>query len=1121
LNLKKVAMKNKNNGVWIGVDQLQNDPSYLETNKNEFTELPVVDTLSKQGAMDTEASRRDFLKYLGFGLGAATLAASCEIPVKRAVPYVVKPDEIVPGVATYYASSFVQGGDYCPVLVKTREGRPIKIEGNTLSNITKGGTSARAQASVLSLYDTNRLDGPYRVKEGKIQRSADRNERGPSWEEIDGEIMGKLTAGSSIRIVANTIMSPTTKKALEDFKAAYPNTEVVMYDPVSSSAILEANQASFGQAVIPAYHFDKADVIVSFDADFLGTWISPTEFANQYATNRRINKVKGAKMSRHIQVESHMSLTGSNADNRIMVKPSEQGAAIVALYNAVAAKTGGARVSGPNLEGATAGKIQKVADELVSNRGKSLVVSGSNNKGEQILINAINNMLGNYGSTLDFNAASMQRQGMDKPVQDLVKAMNAGRVDALFVMDGANPAFDLPNAAQFREAASKVGLKVSFSMVPNETVTLCDYITPTHHYLESWGDVEPKRGHYSLIQPTIAPIFNTVGRPGSRQTEESLLRWAKYDMMSVMGGSSADSVAVTAKSNPYYEKSKEDVGAFIFNYMKKHWQENLFPKQNGFATFKMFWDSVLHDGVFVAEDTAEAPAFAGDVNAAARMVRKPSNAELEISLFETVNMGGGAYSNNPWLLEMPDPVNRCTWGNYLAIPVGWDGGNEFTSFMGLNPDESKGKADIVDVTVNGTAQRCTVVRQFGQMQGTLAIALGYGRTETGMLGRAIGNNVGVDVYPWTSYDENGNVQYYATVDSVSEKVAEEDRFACVQYHHSMGLTGEDPETGEEINVDEKTVMTIGEGFQGGLVNRSIIYQGNLSELEDLSHHIEEKRAEAQKLNSHTLYPYDEYKEQVYDQGHHWSMHIDLNACIGCGACQVACIAENNVPVVGKTEVARHHEMTWLRIDRYFYGDYENPNVVYQPMMCQHCDNAPCENVCPVAATNHSSEGLNQMTYNRCIGTRYCANNCPYKVRRFNWLDYTTADLFGANEYDLNGEEAIPFGADNLTRMVLNPDVTVRSRGVIEKCSFCVQRIQEGKLTAKREQRKLRDQDVKTACQTACPTGAIVFGDDNDKEGILAERLENPLNYLVLEEINTQSAVRYQARVNNKNEELDA
>jgi molybdopterin-containing oxidoreductase family iron-sulfur binding subunit len=1124
LTLKNEKMKKQNNGVWIGVEQLQNDPNYLETSKNEFTELPVVDDLSKEGAMDVGASRRDFLKYLGFGIGAATLAASCDIPVKRAIPYVVKPDEIVPGVATYYASSFVQGGDYCSILVKTREGRPIKVEGNNLSSVTKGGTSARVQASVLSLYDTSRFDGPYRIKEGKVQRSADRNEKGPSWADIDKEIKEKLTASSNIRIVGYTNMSPTSKKAIEDFKKAYPNTEVVTYDPVSSSAILEANEANFGQAVIPSYHFDKAETIVSFDADFLGTWISPVEFAAQYVQNRRIeNPKKGAKLSRHIQVESHMSLTGSNADNRIMVKPSEQGAAIVALYNAIASKAGQGSVSGPKLDGEKSKKIQKVADELYGKQGRSLVVSGSNNKGEQMLINGINYMLGNYGKTLEFQHASMQRQGMDKQVSNLVQQMNAGRVDALFVLDGANPAFDLPASAKFAEAAAKVKLKVTFSQVPNETVDLCDYVTPTHHYLESWGDVEPKRGHYSLIQPAIAPIFANVGRPGTRQTEESMLRWAGYGL-AADNGEVPDSLSTPSQqetTNPYYDKLNADAGQYYYDYLRKNWQRNFFSQQNEFATFEAFWDSALHNGVFEVEQPAVEVSLAGDMNSAANMVRKPSNAELEVSFYETVNLGGGTYASNPWLQEMPDPVHRCSWGNYLAIPVGWDGGNEFTSFKGLNPDELKGKADKVDLTVNGTTNTCTVVRQFGQMQGTLALALGYGRSNTGTMGRAVGNDVGVDVYPWVTYDENGNVQYYATVESVSDRVGVEDEFACVQYHHSMGLKGVDPESGEEINVDEKTVMTLGSGFQGGLTDRSIIYQGNASELSELVAHVEEKRAEAQKLNSHTLYPYDEYKENVYGQGHHWAMHIDLNACIGCGACQVACIAENNVPVVGKTEVSRHHEMTWLRIDRYFYGDYENPNTVYQPMMCQHCDNAPCENVCPVAATNHSSEGLNQMTYNRCIGTRYCANNCPYKVRRFNWLDYTTADLFGANEYSVNGEDAAPFGADNLTRMVLNPDVTVRSRGVIEKCSFCVQRIQEGKLTAKREKRQLRDADVKTACQTACPTGAIVFGDLNDKDGEVAKRAENPLNYLVLEETNTQAAVRYQARVNNKNEELDA
>lgn len=1087
-------MKNHKNNVWIGTEQLNNNPELAQAEKSEFVELPV------SGAADSvethlESNRRDFLKYLGFGIGAATIAA-CDIPVRKAIPYVVKPDSIVPGVATYYASSFVQGGDYCPILVKTREGRPIKIEGNGLSSITKGGTSAKAQASVLSLYDTSRFDGPRMVKDGSFGDAM-------SWEDLDKAVGGKLNASSRVRIVASTILSPTAKQAIADFKAAYPNAEVVMYDSVSSSALLQANEASFGTRAVPEYHFDKADVIVAVDCDFLGGWVSPIEFARQYATNRRVDTAK-PKMSRHIQVESYMSLSGSNADNRVPVKPSEIGAAIVALHNEVAKASGAASVSGPKLPADKQSKIAAVAKELVAARGRSLVVSASNNMGEQVLVNAINNMLGNYGKTLSFDRPLMTRQGDDKAATALVKDMEGGRVDALFVMDGANPAYNFPGAAAFRAALSKVGLKVSFSGTPNETTVLCDYVAPTHHFLESWGDAEPKGGSYSLIQPTIAPIFASVGRPGTRESAESLLRWANSDKLD------------TSAEQPYLE------------YLKANWENNMFAVQGRYLTFQKFWDAVLHDGVFelpVEETTAVT--FAGDVNAAAAKVRKPASADLEITFFETVNMGGGEYANNPWLQELPDPITRCVWGNYLAIPVTWDGGNSWSAVNGLNEWEFKGKADQVMLNVGGTEQKVTCVRQFGQPNGTTALALGYGRTVTGIVGRALGNEIGTNVYEWLETDKDGNVQYYATSAAVSGVVEVEDEFACVQYHHTMGVTarenGEvvvDEETGEPLNVDEKTVMTLGAGFQGGLTKRSIIYQGKLDEVTELEEHIAERRAEAAHLNSNTIYPFEEYSEELYSQGHHWAMHVDLNACIGCGACQVACVAENNVPVVGKLEVHRHHEMTWLRIDRYYYGDYENPKVVYQPMMCQHCDNAPCENVCPVAATNHSAEGLNQMTYNRCIGTRYCANNCPFKVRRFNWLDYTTADLFAANEPTINGEE-VPFGADNLTRMVLNPDVTVRSRGVIEKCSFCVQRIQQGKLTAKRETRRLDDADVRTACQTACPTGAIVFGDRNNPEGDIAKRLESPLNYLVLEEINVQSSVFYAARVNNSKEELEA
>lgn len=1053
-------MKNNNKEVWIGHNDL-NSPELQEMAKQEFANnIPVVDTMADEQVMESSTNRRDFLKYLGFGLGAATVAASCEIPVKRAIPYVVKPDEIVPGVATYYASSFVKGGDYTSILVKTREGRPIKIEGNSLSPVTHGGTTARAQAAVLDLYNVNRLQNPTK-----------------DWAEMDAEIKGALASANNIRIITNTNMSPTAQKAMGEFLAAYPNAQVVTYDAVSASGMLEANEASFGVATIPNYHFDKADNIISFGADFLGTWISAGEYAYGYAKNRKVDpKAENPTMSHHTQVESYMSLTGSNADNRIMVRPSEQGAAIKAFYNALVGNS-----MGSELNEKASNALKALANKVKGANGKTLVVSGSNNVAEQVVVNAINEYLGSYGSTITFDRTSNQRQGLDKPMGQLVSDLKGGKVDALIVMD-ANPAYDLPEAADFAEAMAKVKTSVFISTVPNETGALCKYVAPAPHFLEAWGDVEPKAGMYSIIQPTIAPLFNT------RQAEESLLVWA-------------DSSNLNAEADqPYYE------------YLKANWEANMFPKQNNFLSFQTFWDKTLHDGVFTAPVATSNVRNAADVNTYLAQIAKPGQGE-EIVLFETVAMGAGQYAENPWLQELPDPVTRTTWGNYFGIPITWEGGNSMVTYQNLNQEEYKGKADVVEVSVNGKAQDITCIASFGLAANTFSAALGFGRTEVGFAGKGVGTNS----MAWLSRDKDGNVQYFNTLDAEPKPTGEIDyEFPCVQYHHTFGITGQ--EDGKEINVDEKTLMAIGEGFQGGLTDRSIIYQANLSEVNDLKAKIAEKRDFAKHLNEATLYPYEEYQEKFYSQGHHWGMAIDLNACMGCGACQVACVAENNVPVVGKTEVSRHHEMTWLRIDRYFFGDHENPNTVYQPMMCQHCDNAPCENVCPVGATNHSSEGLNQMTYNRCIGTRYCANNCPFKVRRLNWYDYTTADLFGGNEVSVNGEE-IPFGADNLTRMVLNPDVTVRSRGVIEKCSFCVQRIQEGKLTAKKEGRSLREGDIKPACQTACVTGAITFGDFNNENGALAKALDSELNYLVLEETNVQSSVHYSAKIINRDEAI--
>ena len=1054
-------MEFNNQEVWIGVEDLTNDKAFVEQAKQEFPSS-LNEALQSNDSGFT-ANRRDFLKYLGFGVGAATIAASCEIPVKRAIPYVTKPDSIVPGVANYYASSYVNGSDYVSILVKTKEGRPIKIEGNSLSKVTNGGTSARAQASVLSLYDTHRIQNPGTIKDGEVAKL--------TWTALDQAVKGKIDASTQIRIVSNTIMSPTTKSVIAEFQKKFPNTKVVVYDTVSSAAILQANDVNFGIKAIPNYRFDEADVIVSFGADFLGTWVSSVEYAAQYAKKRKVD-VEKPEMSRHIQVESHMSMTGSNADNRILVKPSEQGAAIAKLYNEVASATGAATVTAPNVNEKAGKALAKVAQELVSAKGKSLVISNSNNVNEQILVNGINAMLTNYDATIDFSEANLMRQGDDSDVQNLINELNGGGVGAVFILN-ANPVFELPNGDKFAAGLKKAGISVSFNQTIDETTAGCQYVAPANHFLESWGDVNPKTGHYSLIQPTIAPLFDT------RQAEQSFLTWADI---------------VPQTEQPMYD------------YVRTVWQTNMFPKQKEYATFQAFWDATLHDGVFeFNESNTQIRGINLDAAKAAAGITQPNASKdaVEITFFETINMGNGQYANNPWLQEMPDPVTRTVWGNVLAVPVEFDG-NQFLSTNDLK-DGNK-----VEVEIGGKKYECVVVRQFGQMKGTVAIALGYGRSKAGLC-----NDVGTNVQAAIPVAE-GLPQYFASNVKVSPKTGHDDWFACVQHHHTMGVTALD--NGKQINADEKVLA-----FQGSLVDRTIIRRSNLKDVKELVKKLEEEREEHKKLNSYTLY---RGHQDNYLSGLHWAMHVDLNACTGCSACTVACMSENNIPVVGKYEVQRHHEMTWLRIDRYFYGDVENPHAVYQPMMCQHCDNAPCENVCPVNATNHSSEGVNQMTYNRCIGTRYCANNCPYKVRRFNWQDYTTADIFPWNERDLMGKTLgfnsdMPFGADNLTRMVLNPDVTVRTRGVIEKCSFCMQRIQEGKLSAKRESRQLRDGDVKTACQTACPTGAITFGNKNDKESAVSKLRKSELNYVVLEEVNVAPNVTYSARIVNKVEKLDA
>lgn len=949
---------------------------------------------SIEGLSEEEKSgrhnRRDFLKMLGFSVSYAALANSCEMPVRKAIPYLNQPEEIVPGVANYYASTFYDGHDYCAILVKNREGRPIKIEGNTLSTLSKGGTTSRVQASVLSLYDLQRLKGP--VKDNNPA----------AWETVDAEITGKLSQiaaeGGRIALLTPTVISPSTRKAISDFKTAYPTAEWVQYDTVSLSGMLDANEANFGVRAIPSYHFDTAGLIVGFNADFLGNWILPVKFARDYTSRRKL--IDDDQMSRHIQFESWLSLTGSNADTRIPIKPSEELAVLLNLFNEIASAAGAPRVNAPE----TGVDVSETAKELLEHKGRSLVVSGTNDFYIQATVNAINELLGNYGATIDLSRPVMLRQGSDRQMAALVEDMIAGAVKGV-IFYGVNPVYDYPEAEKLYGALKQAALSVSLSDTPDETARLCQYICPDSHYLESWNDAEPVQGHFSLAQPVINRIFDT------RQAQESLLKWA---------GSETG----------------------FHDYIQAYWQQEIFPRQGVHASFATFWNQSLHDGVFEMPSAGgTAPVYKpADLSQAAAM----ASGGMELVLYEKIGPGTGRHANNPWLQELPDPITKAVWDNYVCVAPSYAAAN------GLKHEDV--------VRVNGRYELPVIV-QPGQHPETIGIAIGYGRTSAGRVADGVGQNL----YPLT-YLKAGYRQLAGSPVTLEKIPGKTYPLATTQTHHTM------------------------EG-------RAIVRETTLEQWQNDPKAGNEMHKEIVKQNL-TLYNLPVY------EGLHWGMAINLNACIGCGNCAIACQAENNVAVIGKEEVRNRRIMHWIRIDRYYSEEADNPEVTHMPLMCQHCDNAPCENVCPVAATPHSDEGLNQMTYNRCIGTRYCMNNCPYRVRRFNWYEYTNKDRFN---YNMGNDQE---------KLVLNPDVTVRSRGVVEKCSMCVQRIQEKKLEAKLENRPLRDGEIKTACQQSCPGDAIVFGNMNDPDSEIAKLVANPRSYQLLEQLHTLPSVSYVTKVRN-------
>ena len=1018
-------MKENTKTYWRGVEELSNDPEFL---KNAEREFPEYVSLKEQDGGDSSegTNRRDFLKLLGFGLGAVTLAA-CEAPVKKAIPYLNKPEEIEPGIANYYASTFVDGGEYCSVLVKTREGRPIKLDGNSLSSVSMGCTNARVQAAVLSLYDSTKLQS--------FQKAGNAIDFSVADADIKAKLASISASGGAIRIVSQTVLSPTTKAVIADFKAKYPTTEHIVYDAVSAYGIRKANAASFGKAVIPSYDFGQANVVVSFGADFLATWISPIEYSGQFARTRKLGRSKKT-MSRLYSFETALSLTGSNADYRAPIKPSEEGVYIAALYNAIT----GNSISTPEVKNEV---LAKAIKDLKENAGKSLVVSGSNDPHVQVLVNEINKTLGNYGTTINLSKPSYQRQGDDSVMNTFVDDVKDKKVAAV-IFYGANPVYDHPRGAELSAGLKDIALRISFNERADETTSLCEYSCPDHHFLEAWGDAQPKLGVYSLIQPTINPVYKT------RAAQTSLLTWA--------GSATTD----------YY------------TYLTNNWNKNILGGSS--------WDKALHDGVFETTTVAvtEEGSVSGSIDIASIEAAINESAKvsgIEVKLYEKIGMGWGSQAGNPWLQEFPDPISKATWDNYVAVP------------MSLSKEKDLKQGDLVEVTVNGKTVKLPVLVQPGQAKGTVSIAIGYGRDIPGKR-RIIGQNV----FGFASLAKG--------------------------YVNFNGVTTELKKTGEFYQLAQtQTHNTI--------MNRPIIQDATLEEYQ--------KDPYAGRFMPMITTPDGKKKpsevsvwvKEHEKPNHLWNMVVDLNACFGCGACVIACQAENNIPVVGKDEVIRAREMHWIRIDRYYSSDAEpkengkffatnkdsilydqleiaseNPQVSFQPMMCQHCNHAPCETVCPVAATTHSSEGLNQMAYNRCFGTRYCANNCPYKVRRFNWFKYfDNKDRFPEN-ISMN----TPMG-----RMVLNPDVTVRSRGVMEKCSMCVQKIQEGKLTAKKAKRPLKDGDINLACASSCPADAIIFGDVNDVNSRIYNEIhnENPeRTYDVLEELNVQPSIHYLTKIRN-------
>lgn len=993
---------------WRSLRAYHNDPAVADEKAREFAKEVT-------GDFDVDAmspmSRKQFLALVS--ASAAFAAAGCTNYRDKGeiVPYTRKPEEITLGAANYYASTVVENGHEYGILIKTREGRPIKVDGNPDHPINKGKVTARGQASILNLYDPERLKDPMFLDSGILSKS--------TWKIVDGRIISSLTSasneGKEIALITHTVTSPTANNVLNEFKAKYPTTKVYSYELFNDLNRAAAWTKSTGGAVFPQIQWNEANVILALESDFLGYEGHLAEQTRMFVEKRNINNAK--KISRLYSADGTMHSTAMNADYRLRIRPDQQLDFVLALINEF--KPNGKSLKDfaekNNIDLTVA---QQLVRDLSSNKGKSIVHAGNGlPESVHIAVNVLNELLGNsalYNRTQA--AVTYVPLAKKSDWEALVARMNNGAVGAVIHFD-TNPVYHLATDFGYAEALKKVGSVITLAEMQNESSAASNYVLPINHDFESWGDHKTRTGSISLQQPVISPIHNT------RQKESVLLSW-------------------TLGTGAQYKES------LYHEYIMARWEKEVFPMMKASVDFKTFWYSSLHDGVVTySESASPIPSVKSD--ALNGIASGAPGSDYVLYLHDNYFVGDGRYANNGWLQEMPHPASKIAWDNYAALSV--------ATARELGVEEG----GMIEVSVDGRKLALPVHHQPGLADKFIAVMLGYGRTVAGTVGTGVGFNANLLM------SKNAALSPWLYTGVQVTKTGEKYLLASTQEHHQLDDT-----------------------FLADLhKKRDIIHEGTVIQYLDDPKFIEKEH------HAPTIVPKIKY------DGVKWAMAIDLNKCTGCGVCTLSCNVENNIPVVGKEQLHKGREMTWIRIDRYFSGTAEAPSVSNQPMLCQHCDNAPCENVCPVIATTHSPDGLNQMAYNRCVGTKYCSNNCPYKVRRFNFFDFR-------DEFNDGFQYQQPLN------MLHNPEVTVRSRGVMEKCTFCVQRIMEGRQHAIEEGKTFDGSGITVACQDACPADAIIFGNVNDKNSDIYKYRHHEIGYHVLEEINVAPNVTYVAKLRN-------